>query len=107
MTNYTSDPIVITGFDPSRPLYSSFVFLPCGPYVGSDRDIIIGYERELWSRCEARLLAPAMRWVLFADGQIRQLDQTRFEEALKKDEQRRRELGLSTRDETPESQPSG
>lgn len=52
-----------------------------------------------------RLLAPGRRCVLFAEGYIKRLDQTQFEEAMEKDEARRRKLGLPARDGVSQSQP--
>lgn len=101
------DPRVLAGGTWDVPTYTSFMFLPLTTMMNGDAQVIVCHEREPWSRRELRILAPRVRWVLFADGQVKALDEAQFEEALKKNETRRNELGLPARDGASLSQPSG
>jgi hypothetical protein len=76
--------------------YSSYVYKPV-PHEGvGDPTIVLAWERKPWSRPDARLWSEYKRWVLFADGKVRPLDATAFEEAIAKDDARRRERGWPT-----------
>ena len=54
---------------------------------------MIAFERLPWSPKDARLLTKWARWVLFGDGRAELLDDKGFESALRRDGERRRELG--------------
>lgn len=88
--------------------YSSFVFTLPADRLVKDADVVLAYEREPWNLREPRVFSPrCLRWVLSADGQIRSLDPSSFEEALKKDTAKRKELGMTSTESPAQSQPAG
>lgn len=75
------------------PYYSSFVYRPGRGKPMSDLVLVIAFEREPWEPKDARLLTTCARWVLFGDGHVELLDDDGFASALRRDAERRRELG--------------
>jgi hypothetical protein len=73
--------------------YSSYIYTPGVGEPVFDPDIVIAYERDAFTACEARILSPKERWVLFGDGQVRHLADAEFDQALKQDKLRRQALG--------------
>jgi len=105
ISEYSMSPkALLSPFDPDAPhdvpgdrlIYSSYVYRPGNGKPAPDPDIVIAHEREPFTICEPRILAPKERWVLFGDGQVRHLTDAEFADAMRKDEERRRELGWST-----------
>ena len=86
-------------------LYSSYIYRPGVAKHVADPGLIIAHEREAFDVCEPCICAPKERWVLFGDGKVIHLTDAEFAEALRKDEQRRRELGWPTTTEPAASQP--
>jgi len=85
---------------------SSYVYKPGRGRPASNPDIIIAHDREPFGTWEPRIFAAKGRLVLFADGRVEHLKAAEFDEALRKDEQRRRELGWSTTN-APATSPRG
>lgn len=79
---------------PSRPLcYTSFVYRPGVGKPVSEPALVLAFERMRWSPKDTRLLIKWARWVVFADGRVELLDDKGFASALRRDAERRRELG--------------
>lgn len=92
----------------SAPPCSKDVLMPYTVAPTKTPKIILVYGPERWiKRRELRLLSPLCRWVLFADGRVELLDKAQFEEALKKDAAKRKELEKVDGVSTMRSQPAG
>lgn len=75
------------------PWYTSFVYRPGVGKPVSDPALVIAFERMPWSPKDTRLLTKWARWVLFGDNRVQLLDDGGFKSALRRDAERRRELG--------------
>ena len=87
-----SDPVCSTP-SPTAPYYSSYVYRPGRGAYPADPGLIVAFERTATASASGRLIRERLRWVLFADGRVELFNEAAFEEALRKDEKRRGELG--------------
>ncbi len=72
------------------PGYTSYTYQsPPTNAVGTDKGVVIAFERAPWNTHEFRLCPKWGRWVLFGDGSVKLLDAAQFEEAMRQDAQRR------------------
>jgi len=94
-----------TPFDVNK--YTSYAYVPGQGSKQNDPDIMLGYEREPFTMMSDRILFKKYgRWTLFDDGHVELLDEEHFQAAIRKDRQRRRELGWPSPDTQPASQPA-
>ncbi len=72
---------------------SSFAYHPGPRAPVSDPVLMIAFERTAWGSNGPRWFIPWAQWVLFGDGHVVLLDDKGFDSALRRDAERRRELG--------------
>lgn len=72
--------------------YCSFVYQPQAGSWHTDPKIMIAYEQQAWTPMQLRLIPTYGRYVLFADGHVRRLDDEAFEAAQREDAARRQVL---------------
>lgn len=77
----------------SETPYSSFEYQPGDGIWCDESRVVLAFERGPWTPGELRLFPTRGRLVLFADMVVRWLDAPAFDDALRDDTERRRELG--------------
>ena len=77
----------------SAPFYSSFTYRPGKGAYRNDPALVIGFERSALTPLDLRIFTRWGRVTAFGDGHVEVLDEKAFEQALRKDKQRRKQLG--------------
>ena len=77
----------------SAPFYSSFTYRPGKGACRNDPALVIGFERSALTPLDLRIFTRWGRVTAFGDGHVEVLDEKAFKQALRKDKQRRSQLG--------------